>query len=67
MIKPHSFHIPVMGTGFTIDTPVKISHLGIDSVISLVDDELIEKFRKFYSHKWQVIYNPINRTRNNFV
>ncbi len=38
----HSFHIPVMGIGFTIDTPVKVAHFGIDSVISIVDDIVIE-------------------------
>jgi len=43
MKKAHSFHIPVMGIGFTIDSPIKIAHFGIDSVVSLVDDELIEK------------------------
>ncbi len=47
-MKLHSFHIPVMGIGFTIDTPLKVSHLGIDSVISLVDDILLEKLRKMY-------------------
>ena len=44
----HTFHIPVMGIGFTIDTPIKVAHLGISSVISLVDDILIEKIRKHY-------------------
>jgi len=47
-MNQHSFHIPVMGIGFTIDTPVKVSHLGIDSVVSLVDDILLEKLRKMY-------------------
>lgn len=23
--SPHTFHIPVMGTGFTIDTPLKVT------------------------------------------
>ncbi len=44
----HSFYIPVMGTGFTIDTPIKVAHYGINSVISIVDDGLIEKMRKHY-------------------
>ena len=34
----HTFHIPVMGTGFTIDTPIKVAKYGISSVVSLVDD-----------------------------
>lgn len=42
----HTFHIPVMGTGFTIDTPVKVARFGISSVVSLVDDVLIEQMRR---------------------
>jgi hypothetical protein len=49
MKTPHSFHIPVMGTGFTIDTPLKVARYGISSVISLVDDRLVEKIRRYYS------------------
>ncbi|MFO7653578.1 MAG: hypothetical protein R6X25_07115 [Candidatus Krumholzibacteriia bacterium] len=42
----HTFHIPVMGTGFTIDTPLKVARYGIASVVSLVDDILIEQVRR---------------------
>ncbi len=28
MKKGHSFHIPVMGIGYTIDSPLKVAHLG---------------------------------------
>lgn len=42
----HKFYIPVMGTGFTIDTPLKVAKYGISSVVSLVDDVLIEQMRK---------------------
>ncbi|WP_085499224.1 hypothetical protein [Arenibacter troitsensis] len=59
-MKKHSFHIPVMGIGFTIDTPLKVSHLGIDSVISLVDDILIEKLRKMYCEKFELPYQEIS-------
>ncbi len=38
-----------MGTGFTIDTPLKVARFGISSVISLVDDVLIEQMRRFHS------------------
>ena len=44
----HTFHIPVMGTGFTIDTPLRVARYGISSVISLVDDVLIEQMRKHH-------------------
>lgn len=55
----HSFHIPVMGLAFTIDTPIKVAHYGIDSVISIIEDRLIEKARKIYSKKYDVPYSPI--------
>lgn len=44
----HTFHIPVMGTGFVIDAPLKVARYGITSVISLVDDVLIEQMRKHH-------------------
>ena len=59
MKKGHSFHIPVMGIGYTIDSPLKVAHLGMDSVISLVDDILLEKLRKMYSDKFQIPYKEI--------
>jgi hypothetical protein len=66
MIKPHKFHIPVMGIGFTLDTPLKVSHLGIDSVVSLVDDLILEKLRKMYSEKYQIPYQEISRKVEDF-
>ncbi|WP_150451820.1 hypothetical protein [Arenibacter lacus] len=62
----HNFHIPVMGIGFTIDTPLKVSHLGIDSVISLVDDILLEKLRKMYCEKFEVPYQEISDKLEDF-
>jgi len=59
--EPHSFHIPVMGTGFTIDTPLKVAKYGISSVISLVDDMLIEQMRKFHSEKNNISYSAIKK------
>jgi len=59
MTKVHSFHIPVMGIGFSVDTPLKVSKYGIDSVISLVDDILLEKLRKMYCGKYELPYNEI--------
>ncbi|MBI2094711.1 MAG: hypothetical protein HYT89_00905 [Candidatus Omnitrophica bacterium] len=59
MEQVHSFHIPVMGTGFTIDTPLKVAPYGISSVISLVDDQLIEKMREHYSRLYWETYVPI--------
>ncbi len=56
---PHSFHIPVMGLSFTIDSPVKVAQYGISSVISIVDDVLIEKMREFYCNKLNLKFKPI--------
>ena len=55
----HTFHIPVMGTGFTIDTPLHVARYGISSVISLVDDLLIEQIRKYYAEKYHEPYEAI--------
>ena len=48
-----------MGTGFTLDTPIKVSRYGIDSVISIVDDVLIENLRKMYCEKFEIPYQAI--------
>ena len=55
-----------MGIGYTIDTPLKIAHLGMDSVISLVDDILLEKLRKMYSEKFEVPYKEITDKIDDF-
>jgi hypothetical protein len=55
----HTFHIPVMGTGFSVDTALRVAPLGITSVISLVDDLLLEKIRKYYSDQYDLPYVTI--------
>ncbi len=55
----HSVHIPVMGTGFTIDTPLKVARFGISSVVSLVDDVLIEQMRRRISQLHDEPFEPI--------
>jgi hypothetical protein len=45
----HTFHIPVLGLGYSIDTPLKVARYGISSVLSIVDDELIERMREFHT------------------
>ena len=57
----HSFHIPVMGTGHSVDTPIRVAPLGITSVISIVDDLLLERIRKHYSEKFALPYEKIPR------
>jgi len=57
----HTFHIPVMGTGHSVDTPIRVAPLGISSVISFVDDLLLEKIRKYYTSKFDLPYVKIPR------
>jgi hypothetical protein len=62
----HTFHIPVMGIGFTIDTPAKVAPYGISSAISLVDDTLMEKMRKFYCLKLDFPFQAISNKIDDF-
>jgi hypothetical protein len=64
--NPHTFHIPVMGIGYSIDTAVRVAPYGISSVISLVDDMLMEKMREFYSQKLNIPFQPISRKIKDF-
>lgn len=57
---PHTFHIPVLGLAYSVDTPIKVAHLGISSVTSIVDDFLLERMRKFYTEKEGWEYSPIS-------
>lgn len=63
MTKPplHTFHIPVMGLAYTIDSPIRVAQYGISSVISIADDDLIEKMRNFYSTKFNIPYEEITQ------
>ena len=55
----HTFHIPVLGLAFSIDTPIRVARFGISSVISIVDDILIEHMRKHYCRVQGEPYHPI--------
>lgn len=63
MAKPslHTFHIPVMGLAYTIDSPIRVAQFGISSVVSIADDDLIEKMRNFYSTKFNFPYEEISQ------
>ena len=56
----HTFHIPVMGTGYTIDTPIRVAHYGISSAISIIDHRLTEQMRQYYSDLYEIPYHPID-------
>jgi AcrR family transcriptional regulator len=57
----HSFHIPVMGTGFTVDTPIRVAKYGISSVIAIGDDVLLEQMREHYCREFGKPFIPIGR------
>lgn len=57
----HHFSIPVMGTGHSIDSPIRVGPYGINSVISVVDDLLVERIRKHYCQKFDLPYKNIAR------
>ena len=54
-----------MGTGFTIDTPLRVAKYGISSAISLVDDILIEQMRKFHCARLGLDYQAIPQSDQN--
>jgi hypothetical protein len=57
----HTFQIPVMGIGFTIDSPFKVAPFGISSVVSLGDDLLLDRMREFYCKKMNLPFVEIAR------
>ncbi|MEX2514313.1 MAG: hypothetical protein WD398_15525 [Cyclobacteriaceae bacterium] len=60
MLSAHHFHIPVMGLGFTVDSPIKVAKYGISSVVSIMDDQLLEDMRRRYSRELTIPYIAIN-------
>ena len=62
----HTFHIPVMGLAFTVDTPVKVARYGISSVISIIEDRLIELMRRHYYQKVNRPYIPISTKEDDY-
>ncbi|MES2778945.1 MAG: hypothetical protein V4651_03510 [Bacteroidota bacterium] len=62
MTTQHTFHIPVLGLAYSIDTPVKVARFGISSVMSVVQDELVEQMRQFHSAKNNIAFHPVFKT-----
>ena len=62
----HSFHIPVMGLAYTIDSPVKVARFGISSVVSIIEDTLIERMRQYYYRFIDEPYKPIQITESDY-
>jgi len=57
----HSFYIPVLGLAFSVDTPLHVAPYGISSVVSIVDDELLENMRAFYMQQEGQLYQAITK------
>ena len=55
-----------MGTGFSIDTPLRVAKYGISSVISLVDDVLIEQMRRFHCARTEEPYVEIEGDEDDY-
>ena len=55
-----------MGLAYTIDTPVKVARFGISSVISIVENRLIEMMRKHYYPTIGEAYQPISTHEDDF-
>lgn len=64
--QAHNFHIPVMGIGFTIDAPIKVARFGINSTLSIIEDELLEQMRKHYSNLYHLPYTEISTYHADF-
>jgi hypothetical protein len=62
----HTFHIPVMGLGYTVDTPLKVAKFGISSVVSIMDDSLLEDMRKIHSQKLNLPFEPISEEEEDY-
>jgi hypothetical protein len=62
----HKFHIPVMGLAFTVDTPIKVARFGISSVISIIEDKLIELMRRHYYTTLNRPYKVISDKENDY-
>jgi len=62
----HQFHIPVLGLGYSIDTPLKVARYGISSVVSIVDDELTERMRAYHAEINGLAYIAITKKTPNY-
>ncbi len=49
-----------MGLAYTIDSPIKVARFGITSVISIIEDRLVEMMRGYYYPAINKEYKPIS-------
>ena len=62
----HTFHIPVLGLAYSVDTPLKVARYGISSVVSIVDDISIERIRKYYTELNHQTFVPIENSEDDY-
>ena len=62
----HQFHIPVMGLAFTVDTPLKVAKFGINSVVSIIENELLEHMREFICKNESIEYIYIDKNKKDY-
>lgn len=60
----HTFHIPVLGLAFSIDSPLKVAQYGISSAVSIVDDNLTERLREYHSKQNDIHFELIKKNEH---
>lgn len=55
-----------MGLAYTIDSPIRVAQYGISSVVSIIDDEIVEKMKNFYSKKFNLHYGSISTKTDDY-
>jgi len=55
-----------MGLGFTIDTPIRVARFGISSVMSIVEDGIIEQMREHYTLELGLPFIPIPLSEDDY-
>lgn len=48
-----------MGIGFTVDSPVKVAKFGISSVVTLIEDDLLESMREVICKQYKLPFEAI--------
>lgn len=62
----HTFHIPVLGLSYSVDTPLKVARYGISSVVSIIEDEMVEKMRGFHAMRNGIPYTYISDKEHDY-
>jgi hypothetical protein len=55
-----------MGLAYTIDTPIKVAKYGITSVVSIIEDYLIEQMREVICKNEHIEYVKIHTTERDY-